>query len=591
MEFTTTVTNSSLLFDDLRLSTSSSSDNEVCGGSSNNREGKRCLSTFSLYSFSSSTSSSNEKEIGGKTQRKKRLTKKQKKASPSTFDNSIASEKIISFGESDLEERNDTEEEEEKEYDPDTDTDPLSWGLIIGRKVKEEKPDLTSSFSLSPSSPSSFSLPSRGGTVDECIIPKRILSVFSTLIEKNKFQFSQSVAFLRIVRKQVNEAMNSAFSTMLSSSGIRMYQQPPFLIKKGGGCKKVHDSEEEKRNATLINVAKTLSNIAASSNPANSFRPAASAFSKLTSSSFSKKMSENYHCLSQLCSKMIFYREIHTVISLYLSLVYIQRAMNNDNTNSSGYSEGMVTKMLNIIGKIPYREMSREKYISVGRDALYLYQNVITDMTGPKHSKRLRTPQQQADFCYVIAMLVNDVPIASDLTLAGKVTNLVQFASAMGDPAYRLAVHKMACVFNSSYSVYKVLNLERKPLICADLILSILSARNKSLTERKPRTLTQSVFLYLYPNLRDNLRASGLTSEENSLGTTVKLVSQQLKFEGIDKQSLEDGCSIITGSYDNAEGVTLKCFGPGIKDVKTVGLSTLMIDRMRKRIKRNLPFY
>ncbi|AUO15289.1 WSSV562 [White spot syndrome virus] len=34
--------------------------------------------------------------------------------------------------------------------------------------------------------------------------------------------------------------------------------------------------------------------------------------------------------------------------------------MNNDNTNSSGYAEGMVTKILNIIGKIPYNEMSRE---------------------------------------------------------------------------------------------------------------------------------------------------------------------------------------------------------------------------------------
>ena len=264
--------------------------------------------------------------------------------------------------------------------------------------------------------------------------------------------------------------------------------------------------------------------------------------------------------------------------------------MNNDNTNSSGYSEGMVTKMLNIIGKIPHDEMSREKYVSVGRDALYLYQNLITDVTGPKHSKRLRTPQQQADFCYVIAMLVNDVPIASDLTLAGKATSLVQFASAMGDPAYRLAVHKIACVFNSSYSVYKILRLDRRTLIRADHILTVLSARSKSLGERKPRTLSHSVFLYLCPNLRDELRASGLTSEESSLSTAVKLVSQQLQFEGVTKESLEDGCNIISGSYD-VDGVTLKCLGVGVKDIKMVGLATLVTDRLRKRIKRNLPFY
>lgn len=602
----TNLTSSSLLCEDLHLS--SSSDSEVSDGRGNNRKRKRCHTTVYSSSYSSSASfisSSSDEEMGdNKTPSKKRFTKKKKKIrappSSSAFDNGIgliSSEEIMSSDESDFEKEKDIEkEEEEEEYDPDTEIVPgcSSWGLIMGRKhkeVKEETPE--SSYSLSPASlsPSSFFLPSRIDTVDECIIPERILSVFSTLLEKDKFQFSQPVAFLRVVRKQVNEAMNSAFSTMLSSSGIRMCQ-PPFL----GEDKKLRDSEEEKRSAAMIRVAKALSNIAASSNPANSFRPAASVFSNLKSSSssfssFSKKMSKNHHNLSQVCLKVIFYREIHSVISLYLSLVYIQRAMNNDNINSSGYSEGMVSKMLNIIGKIPHDEMSREKYVSVGRDALYLYQNVITDVTGPKHSKRLRTPQQQADFCYVLAMLVNDVPIASDLMLAGKATNLVQFASAMGDPAYRLAVHKMACVFNSSYSVYKILNLERKSLMCADQILTILSARNKSLSERKPRTLTQGVFLYLRPNLRDKLRASGLTSEESSLGTTVKLVSQQLKFEGINRQSLEDGCSIISGSYDDAEGKTLKCLGLGIKDIKTVGLSTLMTDRMRKRIKRYLPLY
>lgn len=551
----------SSLFDDLRLS-----NEEACDSRGSSRKRKRCHTT-------SSVSSSFAEQIGDDNTRKKRQNKRTFEA-PLTFD---SSEEIMSSDESELEQEKDTDTEEEEEYDPDTDVVPgcSSWGLIMGRKhkeVKEEKPDLASP-------PSSFF---RRGTVDECVIPERILSIFSTLLEKDKFQFSQPVAFLRIVRKQVEEAMNSAFSTMLSSSGIRMCHN-----QEEGRSRK---SEEEKRSATMIRVAKALSNIAAASNPANSFRPAASIFGKLrSSSSFLKKMSDNHHNLSQVCSKVIFYREIHAVISLYLSLVYIQRAMNNDNTNSSGYSEGMVTKMLSIIGKIPYNEMSREKYVSVGRDALYLYQNVITNVT--EHSKRLRTPQQQADFCYVIAMLVNDVPITSDLILAGKTTHLIQFASAMGDPAYRLAVHKIACVFNSSYSVYKVLNLDRKSLICVDQILAILSARNTSLSERKPRTLTQSVFLYLRSDLRDKLRTSGLPSEESSLGPAVKLVSQQLKLEGIDKQSLEDGCSIISGSYDDAEGVTLKCFGLGVKDVKTVGLSTLMTDRMRKRIRKHLPFY
>ena len=474
---------------------------------------------------------------------------------------------------------------EESEYDPDIEVIPgcSSWGVIMERKhtekVKteaEERRRPVLAFSSSSLSPSSFFISSRGGTVDNSVIPDRILSIFSSLLEKEKFQFSQSVSFLRMIRKQVNAAMKSTFFAMLSSSGIRRR-----IIQVGGGNGGGKFEEEEKWNAAMSRMAKLLSNIAAASNYTNNFQPAASTFTKI----------ENHHSLFTICSKVIFYREIHSIISLYLLLVYIQRAMNNDNINSNGYPEEMVTKMLDIIGKIPREEMSQDKYVSVGRDALYLYQKMITDVTGPKHSKRLRTPQQQADFCYVIAMLVNDMSIDSDLTLAGKTTNLVQFASTVGHPAYRLAVHKVTCVFNSSYSVYKVLNLERKLLIHVNQILTILSVRNRSLSERKPRTLTQSVFLYLRPNLKDKLRVSGLTTEESSLGTVVKLVSRKLRFEGVDQQSLEDGCSIIAGSYDTAEGVTLKCLGSDIKDIKILGLATLMVDKMRKRIKRHLPFY
>nr|AWQ62532.1 wsv282 [Shrimp white spot syndrome virus] len=354
------------------------------------------------------------------------------------------------------------------------------------------------------------------------------------------------------------------------------------------------DEDIKKRNIAMGRVAELLSNIAASSNEENNFRPVVSLMRGPTcggSNASNKKLNSNRQTIPQVLNKVIFFREIHSVIALYLSSVCVQRAMNNDNTNSSGYAEGMVTKILNIIGKIPYNEMSREKFISVGRDALYLYQNVITDMTGPKHNKRLRIPQQQADFCYIIAMLVNDVPITSDLLLTGKATNLVQFASAMVDPAYRLAVHKMASVFNSSYSVYKVLDLDHKMLLRANLILSILSARNKCLSERKPRTLTQSVYLFLNHLLRNKLRSSGLTSEESSLGTAVKLVSQQLMYEGVTRQTIEDGCSMISGNFEDEDGVTLKCLGADVKDVKTVGLSALLSDRLRKNIRRNVPFY
>lgn len=300
-------------------------------------------------------------------------------------------------------------------------------------------------------------------------------------------------------------------------------------------------------------------------------------------------ISSLFSSFSNHSNARIFYMEIATVISSYLTDVYLQKAMNNSNTNSSGYAEGMVSKMLNIIEKIPKNELTRDKYISVGRDALYLYHNVISNVTGPKHQKRLRTPQQQADFCYVLAMLVNDAPIASDLFMNGKSTNLVQFASTIGDPAYRLAVHKLTSMFNSSYAVYKALNLDLSLLQTANQILSILTVRNSTLCERKPRTLAQSVFLFLNPDLRDNLRASGLTNEESSVVIGAKLVSQQLASEGITARSLKDGYRLMCGNYVS-NGYTLKHFGVGEKDTKIIGLTTLLCERIRKHT-RILPFY
>nr|BDU62202.1 wsv282-like protein [Chionoecetes opilio bacilliform virus]GAV93243.1 hypothetical protein SCV_123 [Chionoecetes opilio bacilliform virus] len=525
---------------------------------------RRISSASTSTSTSTSTSSSSESESESESE-----SKSKSESNDSSDDQGISVNPDEYFGESD-------------EYDPDDHKEPgsIGWGLMMEKIKKKTEQTINILPTKTPL------IQSEAAAADELFattnnIPGRVMTVLSSLLEQDNLQVSQSVSFLHIIRKQVVDAMSSAFTTMLSSSGIRLPLQQQ------------HNQNTTKKSTVIIddsgamrNVAKALSAIAGSSNLENSFRPAASIFRQL---SIPSQRSVEYP-LEQVCSKVIFYREIHTVISLYLSQVYIQRVMNNNNTNSSGYAEGMVAKMINILGKIPHEEMSRDKYNSVGRDALYLYKNVITDVTGPKHSKRLRTPKQQADFCYVIAMLVNDAPIASDMTLVGKATNLVQFASAMGDPAYRLAVHKMACVFNSSYSVYKVLNLDRYQLMLADQILSIVSVRNKSLSERKPRTLTQSVFLYLQPNIRDQLRASGLTSEESSLGTAVKLVSQEMAYEGIGLDSLEEGYHIMCGNYVSPGGFNLKYLGLGEKDAKTVGLSILLTDRIRAQI-RHTPFY
>ena len=243
----------------------------------------------------------------------------------------------------------------------------------------------------------------------------------------------------------------------------------------------------------------------------------------------------------------------------------------------------MLQKMVDIIKNIPRHEMVYEKYVSVARDALYIYYVVISKLTGPNHFKRLRTPKQQADFCYIIAMLVNDVPIDTDLIMPGKSTSLVQFASTLSDPSYRLAVHRLSNVFNSSYSIYRALNLSQDDRMRIDQTLSLLSAKNSSICDRKPRTLAQSVFLYYNPAKRDALRASGLTSEESSLGATVRLVSQQLAVDNVTGDTLEDGLRLAAGHYAS-NNVTLKMLGCGQKDIKIIGLSSLLVSRHRKEI-------
>ena len=302
---------------------------------------------------------------------------------------------------------------------------------------------------------------------------------------------------------------------------------------------------------------------------------------RIISAASSNVSVDRYGYKPQLTPDVEFINEIKTVIATYFSLVFLQRAMNNNNNNSSGYYEDMVHKMIGIINNIPRDEMSHEKYQSVVRDALYIYCIIISKMTGPEHLKRLRTPKQQSKFCYMIAMLVNNLPIDSDLSLAGKSTNLVQFASGMSDPAYRMAVRNLSNVFNSSYSVNKALKLPSSYLVMVNQILSILSSKNTLLCERKPRTLAQSVYLYYDHRLRDLLRSSGLASEESSLGATVRLVSQQLAVDGIDAESLEDGLCMIAGKLE-VDGVMLKSLGGGQKDIKLVGLSTLLAQRFRK---------
>lgn len=309
--------------------------------------------------------------------------------------------------------------------------------------------------------------------------------------------------------------------------------------------------------------------------------PAALKSRRVTNASYSKLSKGRYGYKPHIPPNIEFANEIKTVITTYLSLVFLQRAMNNTNNNSSGYYGDMVDKMIDMINNIPREEMTHEKYQSTVRDALYMYCIVVSKLTGPEHLKRLRTPKLHSCFCYLIAMMVNNLPIDSDLTLASKSTNLVQFASGMSDPAYRTAIHNLSNVFNNSYSVVKALNLPTRYFIMVNQILAILSTKNTPLFERKPRTLAQSAYLYFDHRLRDPLISSGLPREQNSLGAAVRLVAKQLACSWINWDSLEDGFSMTEGKFES-EGVTLRSLGGGQKDIKIVGISTVLTEMFRR---------
>lgn len=309
--------------------------------------------------------------------------------------------------------------------------------------------------------------------------------------------------------------------------------------------------------------------------------PAALKSRRVTNASNFRMPKGQYGYKPHIPPNIEFANEIKTVITTYLSLVFLQRAMNNTNNNSIGYYGDMVDKMIDIINNIPREEMTHEKYQSAVRDALYIYCIVVSKLTGPEHLKRLRTPKLHSCFCYLIAMMVNNLPIDSDLTLASKSTNLVQFASGMSDPAYRTAIHNLSNVFNNSYSVVKALNLPSRYFIMVNQILAMLSTKNTPLFERKPRTLAQSAYLYFDHRLRDPLISSGLPREQNSLGAAVRLVAKQLACSWINWDSLEDGLCMTEGKFES-EGVTLKSLGGGQKDVKIIGISTVMTEMFRR---------
>lgn len=383
---------------------------------------------------------------------------------------------------------------------------------------------------------------------------------------------SQTKMKINAIKDEFSLSLGSAPSALsFSVLTTRSSEIAAEILKRAS---KKHTLQQQRKNTGEVNGRPNITDMPP---------PAALNSKRVTNASNSRLPKDRYGYKPHIPPNIEFADEIKTVITTYLSLVFLQRAMNNTNNNSSGYYGDMVDKMIDIINNIPREEMTHEKYQSTVKDALYMYCIVVSKLTGPEHLKRLRTPKLHSCFCYLIAMMANNLPIDSDLTLANKSTNLVQFASGMSDPAYRTAIHNLSNVFNNSYSVMKALDLPPRYFMMVNQILAILSTKNTPLFERKPRTLAQSAYLYFDPSLRDPLISSGLPREQNSLGAAVKLVAKQFGHTCANWESLEDGLYMLEGRFES-EGVTLKSLGGGQKDIKIVGISTVLTEMLRQEV-------
>lgn len=455
----------------------------------------------------------------------------------------------------------------DEDFDPDELLDQLNQTETVNTDTIEDDGDMNSPLSPTPSSCSS--VPSTVCTAWKFLLSQRTKKPLQKKRKKGEEKYvrvSQAAVTINALEKEL-ECSLASMSTSLAHTSVSS-KSSELAIKI-----------VERASKTELRLPPPLSHHRPGGG--SLIAPPALSSRKIVKEAKSNTSASPSAYNPKPLPNVEFVREIRTVISSYLSQVFLQRAMNNNNNNSSGYYEDMVHKMINIINKIPRDEMTQEKYESVVRDALYVYYTVVSKITGPKHLKRLRTPKQQAVYCYIIAMLANGIPIDSDLSLAGRSTSLVQFSSAMSDKAYKMAVHLLPNVFNNSYSVNKALNLHRNHLLTVNLILSMLSVKNTALCERKPRTLAQSVYIFYDLNLKDKLRASGLISEESSLGAAVRLVAQQLAIDGISRDTIEDGFNVVSGHFSVGES-TLKSLGAGQKDVKTVAIAMVLNERIRK---------
>nr|BDT62902.1 MAG: wsv282-like protein [Trachysalambria curvirostris majanivirus] len=278
---------------------------------------------------------------------------------------------------------------------------------------------------------------------------------------------------------------------------------------------------------------------------------------------------EQVSCLST------FKNEIAIILHKYASLKRKQQLLGSFNTNSVNYLDEMIKKMVDIIMRFDKNNMPLDKYRNVVREALFLYHLIVSKMTGPKHLKRLRTPELHFDFCVIIALLSHNINVKEDLFKKCRMSNIIQFLSALDCSWYLQVINKLLSVFNSSSLICNKLSLSSIEHAQVDITLCLCH----EFTKKSHTNIIVGIILYLFPKYLKRIRDSKLVRDNNTIRQLSKDIKEHLRVKNISQYTIQMSTYFLQGYIIDKQD-TLKLFKRQHYDIKIVAIALLIYQRI-----------
>jgi len=284
-----------------------------------------------------------------------------------------------------------------------------------------------------------------------------------------------------------------------------------------------------------------------------------------------KMPKKHVECLS------MFRNEMTLILREYARLRRRQQLLGSFNTNSINYSDEMIKKMIDIILRIDKNNMPVDKYKDVVREALYIYHLVVSKMTGPKHLKRLRTPELHFDFCVLIALLSHNVEAVKSISAKYRVSSIIQFVSALDCQWYLSVVPDILSVFNRSNSICQALSFSHMERAQVNVTLCLVFA----LTDTNTVNLVLGVILYLFPESLERIKRTELIHDESLIVPLSRLIMEHLRSQWISRSDITNTAYLLLGSCTDGLD-TIKLFKKHSYDKKIAAVSVMVQQKLKQ---------